>query len=138
MELTEQVTARLRNRKIAGKCVQLKLRYSDFHTITRSRTLAHLSNSTDEIWHAVASLFEKEIPARELVVRLIGVGVSSLESAKPRQLQLFDANQSVMHDKIDRATDAIRSQFGTGSLKRGSTLKHNTNFRRTPRADDDQ
>lgn len=122
LDLTEQVGSRLRASSLLGKTIQLKVRYSDFHTITRSRSLPKPTNSTELLWQVVSDLMTNQLPKRALVVRLVGMGVSNLESPKPKQLDLFGESQTDEPSKIDSATDAIRKQFGHGSLKRASTL----------------
>src|SRR5216684_914134 len=56
MEQTEQVARRLRRHQLVGRTVQLKIRFQDFSTITRSQTLSEPTNITQEIWQAAAEL----------------------------------------------------------------------------------
>lgn len=123
LELTEQVAARLRNKGIQGKTVNLKARYSDFHTITRSRSLDRPTNSTDTLWNVVSDLLRNGLPNRPVCLRLLGMGVSNLESSRPRQLDLFDGSVAVASANLDRATDAVRLAFGNGAIRRASTIK---------------
>jgi DNA polymerase-4 len=128
LELTEQVAARLRRSHCKGRTVNLKVRYSDFHTITRSRSLERPSDSTDLLWKTVSTLMRTQLPGRKLDVRLIGMGVSNLERSTPIQLELFgDSEQSrraeVEHQRLDSATDRVREAFGFDSLKRASTMQ---------------
>lgn len=128
LELTEQVAARLRRSDRKGRTVNLKVRYSDFHTITRSRSLERPSDSTDLLWETASTLMRTQLPGRKLDVRLIGVGVSNLERSAPIQLELFgDAAESrhaeVEHQRLDSATDRVREAFGFDSLKRASTMQ---------------
>jgi len=60
-DLTEQVAWRLRKKDLRGRTVQLKLRFDDFHTITRARSLIVPTHGTREIWHTVLQLLDKEI-----------------------------------------------------------------------------
>src|SRR5262249_17265897 len=78
LQLTEQVCRRLRRYQLVGHTVQLKIRFADFHTITRSRTLAEPTNITEEIWRAAAELLTR-LPSEAQPVRLLGMGVSGLE-----------------------------------------------------------
>jgi DNA polymerase-4 len=77
LELTEQVGTRLRRHNYEGRTVHLKIRYSDFTTLTRSYTLDHPSNITNELWLAVKNIFLSKLPKRLPPVRLIGMGVSN-------------------------------------------------------------
>ena len=89
-ELTEHVGWRLRRNELRGRTVQLKVRFADFKTITRARTLELPTDITDEIWKAASELLETKVTLRGRRVRLIGVGVSGLDSAGPVQQTLFD------------------------------------------------
>ena len=76
LDLTEQVAARLRRQKLAGRTVQLKIRFADFQTITRAQTLSAPTSTTHDIWQAAREILDTRLPARHLPVRLLGVGVS--------------------------------------------------------------
>lgn len=129
LELTEQVGMRLRSRNLQGRTVHIKLRYSDFHTITRSHSLDSPSSATEVFWRAAAQLLQAEFDKRALVVRLIGVGVSNLETRREQQLMLFDEEgnladlRQTQTARIDSATDEIRKLFGREALQRASSLK---------------
>ncbi len=122
MEMTEQVAMRLRARKCQGRTVSIKVRYSDFHTITRSQSLDHPSHSTDELWQVASSLLQSSLPARRLRIRLLGMGVSNLDHGQPQQLLLFDDSGRPAGHNLDLATDQVRAQFGQGAVRRANTL----------------
>ena len=63
LELTEQVARRLRRHKLLGRTVQLKVRFSDFQTITRATTLPRPTNVTEEIWRATEEMLSNRLPA---------------------------------------------------------------------------
>ena len=91
-ELSESVFERLSEHGVLGKTVTLKLRYSDFTTITRQRTFTGVLADAAEIRSAAWALLRKfRDPKRR--VRLVGVSVSSLQPSAPekpqRQLKLF-------------------------------------------------
>jgi DNA polymerase-4 len=135
LELTEQVTQRLRQHKRRGRTVNLKLRYSDFHTITRAHTLERASNSTDIIWPRADRLLRTALPQRKLEVRLIGIGMSGLENQRPVQLGLFEDQANTEHElrlsQLDSATDRIRAAFGRDAVKRASTIGDKRQLRDT-------
>lgn len=89
--LCESVSRRLHKHHLSGKTVTLKLRYSDFRTLTRQHTFAQLLHDATDIFFVAERLFEKlRDPNRR--VRLIGVSVSMLQdpsSPPARQLKLF-------------------------------------------------
>lgn len=84
----EEVADRLRESGLLGTTVVLKLRYSDFETLTRSRTSTEPVRRAGEIAEVALELLEKT-EYRERAVRLLGVGVSGLHEVEgPRQLTL--------------------------------------------------
>jgi DNA polymerase-4 len=125
MELTEQVARRLRHYRLVGQTVQLKLRFADFQTITRRKTLEEPTNITEEIWQAAAELLTRRVEntpsgARHQAVRLLGVGMTGLENESSRQGNLFDDGRRVKQQKLDQVTDKIRDRFGASSLRRAA------------------
>jgi DNA polymerase IV len=122
LELTELVGARLRPLNLKGRTVQLKLRYANFETITRSVTLDHPTDVTQEIWQAASMMLRDRLPKRRLSVRLIGVGVHGFEAAVAEQRTLFPTDIEKPKAGIDSVTDQIRAKFGSGALKRGMFL----------------
>ena len=134
LELTEQVSRRLRNNNIRGRTVQLKVRYGNFDTITRSKSLTEPTNVTDQLWAVVSELFASGLPARPLIVRLIGMGVSNLQPTQAVQRSLFDdAETDDRGAKLDAVADQIRNRFGNTSLRRASTCRHKAKHKPRPR-----
>lgn len=127
LQLTDQVGRRLRRQAKLARTVQIKLRFTDFRTITRSRTLAQPTDVTAELWQAASELLRQAVPpSRRLVdsgVRLLGMGVSGIADPQPVQQRLFDEPDTPQHAKqrqLDRVTDAVRERFGAAALARGS------------------
>ncbi len=121
MDLTEQVGQRLRRHHYFGKTIMLKIRYDDFHTITRSHTLGGSTHSTQDIWDNADYLLRNKLPSRALSIRLIGVGVSGLTHSHEVQMSLFDGKKKPRKN-IDELTDKIRDQFGSSAISRGISL----------------
>ncbi|MGV3484015.1 MAG: DNA polymerase IV [Planctomycetaceae bacterium] len=122
LELTDQVGRRLRRHKRQGRTVQIKVRFADFRTITRSQTLAQPSDVTQELWQAAGELLVRALPRQQVGVRLLGMGVSGFAESRPIQQLLFDDAVEQQHAKqkqLDRVTDAVRERFGAGALGRG-------------------
>lgn len=120
LELTEQVARRLRRHGLRGRTVQLKVRFADFSTITRSQTLGEPTDVTEELWQTAAEILAKRLPAKHLPVRLLGMGVSNLDASGQVQRQLFDDKRQT---QLDAATDAIRDRYGRESIGRAGTMK---------------
>ncbi len=136
IELTEQVAARLRHGRLLGRTVHLKIRYSDFDTITRSKSLSAPSDITKQLWTVASELLNSQLPNRPLVVRLLGMGVSQLSHHAAVQPTLFDDDTNERDVKIDKVADLIRDKFGKASLRRASTVQHRAEHRPLPRPDD--
>jgi DNA polymerase-4 len=80
-ELTKDVVERLKGKQgYKGRTVSIKIRYSDFETITRSHTLFELTDSLNDIWTCVLELINKVHFPRK--VRLVGVKVSGLKKVR--------------------------------------------------------
>jgi DNA polymerase-4 len=122
VELTDQVARRLRRSDLYGRTVQLKVRFSDFKTITRSTTLPRATNSTQQIWQATNEMLSNRLPAGHLAVRLLGVGVTGFQSSKLNQLSLFSDDSHEAQSSLDVASDEIRERFGSKSIGRASGL----------------
>lgn len=136
MLLTEQVARRLRRQELVGKTVQLKLRYSNFQTITRSYSFPQATNATQEIWqeldallteHFATILSKKERSTTKTAqlpphnaIRLIGVGMTRLSTTEQQVVQktLFDEETSQQNNRLDEVTDAIANKFGDSAVRR--------------------
>jgi len=119
--LADKVGYRLRQAGLAGSVVQIKLRYSNFETLTRQTALPQPTNLDDEIYAAAEKLFEANIiPTR--AVRLIGIGVSRL-SPPFRQLSLWDDDQTEK-EKLANAIDQLKEKYGQDVIKRASMMKN--------------
>ena len=118
MALTEQVGRRLRRHSLRGRTIQLKIRYDDFDTITRSQSLPEPTNSTDVLWQVASGLLDSRLPNRRLCVRLIGIGVSSIDGSHRKQQQMFDEEDDSRSEKLDEVTDLIKDRFGTNAIRR--------------------
>ncbi len=138
LELTEQVGRRLRRHNLRGRTVHLKVRFSDFQTITRAKTLPNPTNVTQEIWRAADELLSNRLSVGHLPVRLIGLGVSGFDNSKKEsQRLLFDDEEHDAQAELDKTADQIRERFGASSLNRASSLLHNVKHKPEPRPDDE-
>ncbi|HEY8923619.1 MAG TPA: DNA polymerase IV [Polyangia bacterium] len=106
--LCERVCWRARKRRIRARTVTLKLRYADFHTLTRARTLAVPTSSEFELYPVLREMLAAA-RTRSLPVRLLGVQLSHLGVFE--QLALFD-----QHEKAGAVVDRIREKYGFGTV----------------------
>jgi DNA polymerase-4 len=133
LELTDQVGRRLRRHKIYGKTVQIKVRYGDFQTLTRSKTMALPSQTTHELWVTAQDMLTSVRSENQRGVRLLGMGVSNLSKNRKQQQLLFDQDETEKSNRMDETTDSIRDKFGSSALKRASSIEHNIKYRADPK-----
>jgi len=119
--LTERVCWRARKRGVQARTVTLKLRYADFQTLQRSRTITPTCSEL-ELYPVVRALFEHS-RTRRTAVRLLGLRLSQLHPCG-RQLSLFE-----QHEPLHRAMDGVRQRYGYEAL--GLALAE---LRRRPRS----
>ena len=103
--------------------MNLKLRFADFKTLSRSFTLEKPTQTTEVLWQTVLRLFEQ----CQLVqaVRLLGMGVSNLGAEHNRmqeQVELF-ASIDPRQQQLDELADSINNRFGKATLHRASSTK---------------
>ncbi|MGD9094088.1 MAG: DNA polymerase IV [Anaerolineales bacterium] len=114
--LSEGVGLRLRKVGLGGSTVKIKIRWSDFTTVTRQVTLNRPTNLDQEIYQAALNLFSS-FRGDKRPVRLLGVGISNLGSMA-RQLH-FWGGDSEKEQRLQNAIDVLRSQYGKNVLHRG-------------------
>ena len=114
----ERVGADLRRQRRRARTITLKLRWADFTTLTRSRTLDRPVQTTGDLAAQGRALLDELIARQGLrPVRLIGLGASNLVE-EAAQLGFEDAAER-RAERIDRALDAIRDRWGRDSVTRG-------------------
>jgi len=122
-ELLEQVMWRLRRQKKLAQTLQLKLRYEDFTTITRSHTLPQASDITSEFAAAAANLLNGALAGKAFAIRLLGVGVSSLGGERGQQADLFQESDKIHERHLDGVADQINNRYGKGTIRRGRSIR---------------
>jgi DNA polymerase-4 len=121
--LVEKAVAQLRGEGLRARCVTLKLRYSDFKTVTRSHTLKEAVSQDYIILKTVMELFQKLFTRRSRV-RLVGVALTSLVSGQAAQMDLFEALSVEKWQRLYRGIDRIRDKYGFHSILRASSCDH--------------
>ncbi len=118
LHLSERTAAALRRRGLHGRTVSIKVRFADFTTITRSRTLSVPTDVTQEIYRTACRLLDEQTPPG--AVRLIGVRVEQLGEEGAQQLFL-DAPERGWRD-ADQAADQARAKFGRAAVRPATLL----------------
>ena len=116
VRMAESVARRLRAMHLAGRTVTLKVRFHDFHTITRSQTAAHPIDTGVDIARIAKGLLAQVDPSPG--VRLLGVGVTNFTEDAGEQLSLDDvgAAERPGWGAATGAVDAIRDRFGDDAI----------------------
>ncbi|HEY5775288.1 MAG TPA: DNA polymerase IV [Xanthomonadales bacterium] len=116
----ESVSGRLRAHGLLARTIQIKVRDRRFRTVTRSRSLAVPTSSTQLVFKQARGLLEKWLQEHPgTPVRLLGVGVSGLESPDVRGIEYDSAAQKA----LDRTLDEIRRRYGEDKATHAGTLR---------------
>jgi nucleotidyltransferase/DNA polymerase involved in DNA repair len=111
LRLCDRAGARLRAKGMCCRTVTIKVRLSNFQTLTRAKTLGREIAAAAEVYDVARELYARVGPDRPRV-RLLGVSLSGLSPGSPRvQMDLFDVRQS-RTSAASAAIDDIRERFG--------------------------
>ncbi|HET8682469.1 MAG TPA: DNA polymerase IV, partial [Micromonosporaceae bacterium] len=118
--LAGKVATRVRRAGLTGRTVALKVRLSDFRTLSRSRTLPVPTDVAREVFATAWALFEALSPGER--IRLVGVRVEGLANADgtPRQLVLGAPEHGWR--EAERAVDVATARFGQSAVRPASLL----------------
>jgi len=120
LRLSDDVAVRLRRAGVTARTIALKLRYDDFDTISRSRTIAAPTDLAKVIYDEAVALLDTLEPLRA-PIRLIGV--------RGEQLSRETAAAPLWEDapgwrEAESVMDAARARFGRGAVKPATLLGH--------------
>ncbi|WP_418277224.1 DNA polymerase IV [Isoptericola jiangsuensis] len=122
--LADRVAARLRGHDVVARTVALKVRTSDFRTLTRSRTLAVPTDVAQEVFVVARDLLAA-VDLRGLPVRLVGVRAENLQerAVTVTQPSIFEVDEPRPEARRDAevAVDAVRERFGSASIALGAS-----------------
>jgi len=117
--LCDKVARRMRRHNYEGRTVTLKLRWSDFTTITRAITFSQHTDDTLHLYKIVLGLWTAAARESTKKVRLLGVSVSHLrEKSIDPQLGLFETSVGRRHRPTDELLDTIRNKYGESVIQR--------------------
>lgn len=122
LELAEQVGRRLRKSDVMGRTVQIKLRYASFKTITRAKTLARPTNSTQTLYEVGLELL-RSTDLYNKMFRLIGLSVSNLTDEENRQISLFEEEGDLHSDILSDIMDQLKDRFGEQAITRARLIR---------------
>jgi len=125
LKLSDRVASRLRARGISGQTVTLKVRFSNFTTITRSVTLPAEVDGTRSIYMVVRDLISRVLSGGGASghprIRLLGVSLSNLKDWPPSEQLSFDPVTG--WSDADRTLDLVRRRFGEEAIEFGVLLE---------------
>lgn len=116
--MAENLAYQLRNGEKLTACVTVKIRYSDFTTVSKQLHIPYTSLDHSLIKTAL-QLFNS-LYSRRILIRLIGVRFSKLVGGG-YQINLFEDSEEMV--KLYQAMDRMRNRFGQDAIKRGVTIK---------------
>ena len=114
LRLTERASARLRDRDLFAKTISIKVRFADFSTINRSKTLPLPIDSTHDVYEVVKGLY-KGLRIERARLRLVGVSLENLSEGAPHQMMLGE--REIGWRQAEVAMDQARARFGKGSVR---------------------
>jgi len=134
LKLSDRTAARVRAAGMVGRTISIKVRFSDFTTITRSKTLRDPTDVSRDIYATARALFDG-LGLQRARLRLVGVRMEGLmESAQAPIQGLLDAPEHGWRD-ADRAVDQASARFGAGAVRPASLVEGEHSATTTKRGD---
>ncbi len=116
LRLSERVGSRLRTQGYRGRTVSIKIRFADFTTITRSRTLRDPTDVTRDIYATALVLYDA-LGLDRARLRLVGVRLEGLVDAEDAEEQLLLGAPEHGWRDADAAVDRAARRFGRGAVR---------------------
>ena len=115
--LSNKVEARMKNKKVLGRNIQLTIRYHDRRTVTRSRQLQEFVHLSDDLFQVAMQLFDDHW--NQQPVRLLGVTASDLaeKSEVTQQLDLFNFEQYASKEKLYKTMEDLTEKYGKNTFR---------------------
>ena len=116
LRLTEKATYRMREKDLSARTISIKVRFADFKTITRSKTVALPISATHEVFDVVKALF-LALKLDRARLRLVGVSLDGLEDGVDGTEQLILGEREKGWRQATAAMDKASARFGQGSVR---------------------
>jgi DNA polymerase-4 len=116
LRLSERTAARLRAGGHSGRTVVLKVRFADFTTITRSRTLPETTDVARDIYGTACALYDA-LHLDRARLRLVGVRVEGVVSAAGQPHQMLLGARASGWREAEQAVDKATDRFGSGAVR---------------------
>jgi DNA polymerase-4 len=116
LRLTEKATYRMREKDFSARTISIKVRFADFKTISRSKTVPLPISATHEVFEVVRNLF-LALKLDRARIRLVGVSLDGLEDGVDASEQLMLGEREKGWRQATAAMDKASARFGQGSVR---------------------
>jgi DNA polymerase-4 len=116
LRLSDQVAGRLRAAGYVARTLSLKVRFADFSTITRSRTLARPTDVGGDVYDTVRALYDA-LGLQRVRIRLVGIRAEGLVAAADAPQQLLLGEPEHGRREAEVAVDALRARYGSSAVR---------------------
>ena len=116
LRLTEKATYRMREKDFSARTISIKVRFADFKTISRSKTVPLAISATHEVFEVVKALF-LGLKIDRARIRLVGVSLDGLEDGIDASEQLVLGERENGWRQATAAMDKASARFGQGSVR---------------------
>ncbi|QVK19218.1 DNA polymerase IV [Mycoplasmatota bacterium] len=122
-ELTESVVKRLNKHRYLTKTITVQIKYVDFKSYTKSKTISNYTDEFHVIYNIIIDLFD--VLWNKSPIRLLGVSTSHLIEKKVmnKQLSLFNYEHFAEDEQIVKLMNKINRKYGDNTIKKGNKLK---------------
>jgi len=126
LEFSQSLSYRLKKMQKKAKTINIKIKYANFQTITRSYTLHDFTDITNDIYAVAKKLLRDNIS--NVPIRLIGISCSSFVKNENnfRQLTLFDVEEEKLKKviKVEEVVNNLKVKYGESIIKRARNIKN--------------
>ena len=116
LRMCERAASRMRQKNMSARTIALKVKFADFKTINRSKTLSSPISSTKEIYEITKNLYLK-LNLQRARIRLVGVNLENLNEGEVQFEQMELGERDKGWREATAAIDAARERFGDGSVR---------------------
>ncbi len=134
LRLADRTAARARSAGMMGRTVSIKVRFADFTTITRAKTLRHHTDVSRDIFATARELYDR-LGLQRARIRLVGVRLEGLVPSAVAPIQATLDEPEHGWREADRAVDRASARFGAGSVRPASLMPDRTSGSQRERRD---
>ncbi len=132
LRLSEKTAARLRASSQVGRTVSIKVRFADFTTITRARTLPEATDVGRVVYDTAVGLYDA-LGLQRARIRLVGVRVEGILEASEQVHQLQLGEREHGWRDAEQAVDRAARRFGAGAVRPATLVRPSSDMDDTPR-----